>query len=185
MTMSNRPSGPSAAAKPPVEKIPQFTDAAGRVWNLQLTIGRAREIHSVTGIDFTNVHDGQVFIELGGNPETFAQVLWLLCEKQAAIHRPPVTPDDFADGLNGAALDAAREAILEATISFIQAPLRGAAETVIRKTLEAQSRAMEEIKGWAETAGDRMVAAAGVAAREAAEAHGQESPSSPPTSELT
>lgn len=183
--MTNNAQSPAAASgtKVTTEKVPQFKDAAGRTWNLQLSIGRAREIREVTGVDFTNVHDGQLFLELGSNPETFAQVLWLLCEKQAALARPPVNPEDFADGLNGAALDAAREAIVEATISFIQAPLRGAAAVVIRKTLAAQTLAMEEVKQWAETQGDRMVAAAGVAAREAAEAHGQESPNSPPTSE--
>jgi tRNA A-37 threonylcarbamoyl transferase component Bud32 len=133
---------------------PTFNDAEGRTWRLRLTTGRSREILETTGIDFGKIHDGQVFCDLTTSDEKLAQVLWILCEKQAGS----VTPEEFAESLDGNALDSAMEALVEATILFTRAPIRGAVEKVIRKTMEAQSQAMKTVENWVETNSATMIA---------------------------
>src|SRR4051794_668325 len=113
--------------------MPSFNDAMGRTWNLNLTIGRCREIRDTSGIDFGDTKNGGGFLELAVNTEKFVQVLWILIEKQADALK--VTPDDFAESLDGDALDRAGEALNEAIVRFSPAVMRPAMEKAINKTL--------------------------------------------------
>lgn len=154
-----------------------FRDAQGRTWHLLLTIGRARAIREATGVDVGRVEDGTFFVQLRRDPETFAAVLWLLCEKQAELLNPPLTPAMFVEALDGNSLDAAREAIAQAVISFTPAAVRGPLEIVLRKTNEAEAAGMAEVTSWAEENGEAMIAEVVGVAREALATHGKPSPS--------
>lgn len=152
-----------------------FRDAAGRTWHLLLTIGRARAIREATGVDVGRVEDGAFFLQIRRDPEKFASVLWLLCEKQAELLNPPLTPAAFVEALDGNALDAAREAISQAVISFTPAAVRGALEIVLRKTNEAEAAGMQEVASWAEEKGSELAAGVVAVAREAIATHGKRS----------
>jgi hypothetical protein len=148
-----------------METIPKFKDAENREWTLRITKGRSRAILETCGIDFGQIHDGQVFVELTTSDENLAQVLWILCEKQAEAKG--ITPEDFAEALDGDALDTAMEAMVDATILFTRRPIRGAVERVIRKTMEAQAAGMKTVESWVEANGDEVIAKAKAAAEKA------------------
>jgi hypothetical protein len=176
MTQTNSPF-PPAAAGVPANQGQSFQDCEGRIWQLRFTIGRVREIRDATNVDFANLEDGRVFLQLRNDPERFAQVLWLLIDKQAAARQPTVSPTEFIEALDGDALDAAGRAIIEAIISFTPAPKRGALQTAIRDQLEAHAKAMETIREWCEESGRQLVDDAVAATRQALETSGRESPS--------
>jgi hypothetical protein len=145
--------------------LPRFKDAENREWTLRLTTGRNRVILDTCGIDFGQIHDGKVFFDLQTSDDKLAQVLWILCEKQAESRR--VTPEDFADSLDGDALDSAMEALIEATILFTRRPIRAAVEKVIRQTMEAQIAGMQTIENWVDANGEQVIAQAKAAAEKA------------------
>lgn len=161
----------------PLSDSPTFEDAAGRRWRLAVTIGRAREIKQITGVDFANLADGQFFLRLRESAETFAQVLWLLCESQAQAANPPVTPAQFGEALDGDALDAAREAIQQAAINFTPASRRGAVAAALRTLDTAEAEAMAAIEEWTTNQRPELIANVRSAAHELLAKHGSESPS--------
>src|SRR5262245_843277 len=96
--------------------IPGFDDAEGRHWNLRITAGRSIEILETCGIDLSLKKIRKVYEALE-DPKVFVQFLWILIEKQAKALE--LTPDDFAESLDGDAVEAASEAINEAIVNFI------------------------------------------------------------------
>ena len=135
--------------------LPTFQDAENHEWTLRLTKGRSRAILETCGIDFGQIHDGKVFVDLTTSDEKLAQVLWILCEAQAQTRG--ITPEEFAELLDGDTLDAAMEAVVEATISFTRRPIRAAVEKVIRKTIEAQAAGMKTVENWIETNSETLI----------------------------
>lgn len=146
------PTSPPATSTP--APPPTFKDAAGRTWTLALSIGKARRIKDATAVDFGAVADGRVFLELGADPFKLCAVLFLLCEAQADLQN--VTPEAFAEALDGEAIDAAMEALIAAIVLFTRAPMRGAMERVIATTLAAQAKSMEAVERWTEANAERI-----------------------------
>jgi hypothetical protein len=139
-----------------------FKDAEGRQWHPRLTIGLARKIKDALSIDFTQVADGKLFLALGSDPFKLGATLYMLCETQA--EQCGVSPESFAESLDGQAIDDALEALLAAVVLFTRAPMRGAVHNVLTKTIEAEAKAMQAVEKWAEANGaavaDEAVAAA-------------------------
>ncbi len=132
----------------PNEK-PEFDDVRGRTWRLTLTINKIRQIKATNGCDFGKIADGELLMELGADPEKFAQILWILCETQAkAIN---VAPEDFAELLDGETIDAAAEALIAAVISFTRAPMRAALREVIATTNHARLKSLSVVESWAKS----------------------------------
>lgn len=125
----------------------EFLDSQGRAWNLAITIGSARRVKEATAVDLGKVSDGKLFIELGLDPFKFAAVLYSLCEKQAETRN--VEPEEFAESLNGDAIDSAMQALIEAIVLFCRAPVRGAMRTVIQTAMKAQQTSMDAVEAWA------------------------------------
>lgn len=135
-------------------KTPTFRDGAGRVWNLAINIGLARRVRDEMAVDFGQVTDGQLFITLSDSPEKLAGTLWLLVERQA--ERQSVTPEDFAESLDGDALDGAMEALAEAIILFSRSHQRQAVRTLLKKTMVAQEKIAKAAEEWIEANADRI-----------------------------
>lgn len=131
------------------ESLPaQFSDSEGREWNLRFNVGNVDAIRKKTGINFSKLKDGSVFLELLNDYEKLAEVLWHLIEKQAAGQ--DVSPESFADALDGEALDAGLTAITEAVINFQGSAQRQAISDMIAKTLEGHEKSMQAVCDWIE-----------------------------------
>ncbi len=159
---------------------PSFTDALGRQWQLLLTMKLAREIREAAAVDFIQLGDGRVVVELVSDNEKLSDVLWLFCQKQAALKS--IDRESFEDGLTGAAGDDALEAIKRVIVGFTRAPLRGAVERSMTMMLAAYESAMESVEEWAKEGGTALaMEAAAAAAKNALLTFGEQLPSSPPT----
>ena len=95
----------------------KFRDAEGREWKLSLTVGMVTRLRTDAGFELGKASSADRLGEmLFANPETVARVLWVMIERQA--EPLGVTPEAFADGLDGPTIEAASTAILEAIIDF-------------------------------------------------------------------
>lgn len=159
---------------------PSFVDALGRPWQLLLTMKLAREIRDAAAVDFVQLGDGRVVVELASDNEKLADVLWLFCKKQADTKG--IDREAFEDGLTGDAGDAALEAIQRVIVGFTRAPLRGAVERNLKMMLAAYESALESVEEWAKEGGTALaIEAARSAAKSALLTFGESSPSSPPS----
>lgn len=107
-----------------------FTDLAGREWRLALNVLLCRSIRDTTGVDLLGSNDGQAFQTFAANMEKFVEALWIVVEAQAKAAN--VTPDEFAAGLGGDVLAAAKEALDDALVNFSH-PARRAALQAMRE----------------------------------------------------
>lgn len=164
----------------PPNKPPAFTDALHREWQLLLTMKLAREIRAAAAVDFVQLGDGRVVVELASDNEKLADVLWMFCRQQAELKQ--IDRESFEDGLTGVAGDDALEAIKRVIVGFTRAPLRGAVERSMTMMLEAYESAMATVEQWAKEGGTALaMEAAAKAARDALLTFGESPPSSPPS----
>lgn len=98
-----------------------FTDTAGRVWPLRLTLGLLPRLKSL-GVDvsFATGSVDKVVEAAFRDPETVGRVLWLLVEPLAA--QRGVTPEQLADAMDGPTLAAAVDAFAGAVVAFTHRP---------------------------------------------------------------
>ena len=158
---------------------PTFSDVDGRTWQLRLTIGNVRRIRDAAGVDFANITDGKVFLELGADVEKFARVLWVLCEQQAEFHQ--LDPEKFVEAFDGATIDAAAEALIAAILNFTRASMRAPLQTVIQAALSSRQKSLTEVASLASYRVAQLADQATEKARLELAAIGEPSPSSPPS----
>lgn len=156
---------------------PNFRDSREREWNLAISIGVARRIRADVGVDFGKVADGKLFIELSSNPEKLAGALWLMVERQA--EQKGVTPEDFAEALDGNAIDGAMEALQEAIVNFTPSHLRTPVKTMLAKTMVAQTKTANAAVTWIEANADQLMNEEIAKAVTKLPTFGKPSPSSP------
>ena len=127
-----------------MDKTPpsQFTDQRIRTWNLELNFSLAKHLRDVTGLDFVNYQDGKALLAIHDSDERLVQVLWLMCETQAATQK--VTEEDFGSGLGGDSLELALEALEQSLINFSR-PARRQAIVAIRDKAHELVAAQSEL----------------------------------------
>lgn len=120
----------------------KFTDAEGVEWEVRITYGLRGKLKTEVGFDplavFVEQYDN--LRRLLADPEQRMQALWLALERQAAARE--VTPEAFADRLDGAAWEASGLALSRAVIDFFPEPeLRLIGHAAIDKGLEVMTEA--------------------------------------------
>lgn len=118
-----------------------FTDAAGREWEVSLTVGDLADVRTATGFDLSGAlrsEEGLVDL-LFGDPARLVSVLWVLCEPAAV--GTDVSPREFAHRFDGPTLEAAGEALLQAVADFFPRSRVGRA---VRENLRATLDRMDE-----------------------------------------
>lgn len=115
----------------------QFKDSAGRVWTVRLDVDLIDRIAEETGFDLIRVAEGDVgeLAKFIGDIRTSVKVLIGLTREDA--DRRNVSEQDFRKSLDADAMDAGKEAMLEAVASFSRRPkireiLRAAMESAMR-----------------------------------------------------
>lgn len=122
--------------------VATYADRHGREWAISLTVGDFPRLKAA-GVDLGAVlRDGQALADLlFCDPERLGRAVWTLCETQAA--RAGVTPEQFADGLDGPALERLGEAMGEAIADFFpRSKVAAAIKGNVKASLEAADRAM-------------------------------------------
>ena len=123
-----------------MEQYPaKFQTSDGKDWTLVLTIGLVRRLKTI-GVDFGGLETGDQFIAIVGDPLTFADVLWILCE--SAAQSRDIDRDAFEESLGGDSLSQAETAFRGAVVNFIHDPQRKA---VVAKVLEKAHEAKVKI----------------------------------------
>jgi len=115
-----------------------FTDADGRQWVIDIDVNALRQVQKRLDLKLMDVLGGETLDRLADDPVLLVDVLYVLCEAQAA--REGVTDEAFGRGLRGDALDAAVVAFLEALTDFCPSRKRTLLRRLIAKGREAEDR---------------------------------------------
>lgn len=119
-----------------------FFDCKGRDWKLSLTVGALADVRRHAGLDFGKVLRSQtdLIALLFDDPENLVKVLWVLVSARAEERK--VTPEDFACGFDGPALEQATEALLQAIADFFP---RSQVAKVLKAQLTERLKEMDQM----------------------------------------
>lgn len=119
----------------------KLVDGLKRTWELKFNVALIPRLRAV-GYEMNNGLDE---IDKLTNPELLASALFVMVEKQAAA--AGVSPEDFAEGLDGPTIDASIRGWLEALSDFTQTPkAAGAHKQLLMGILDkAEAKQIEEL----------------------------------------
>lgn len=122
-----------------------FKDRDGRVWELRLSIGAARQLKDGLGLDIMSaMHESSdLLMTLASDPAKLFSAIWILCEAQAA--RLDISEEQFADLFDADAIEQAAGALLREIADFF--PL---ARRALHRAVDKMSKVGEAV--------DRIVA---------------------------
>lgn len=140
-----------------------FKDQAGKEWKISIDTGAVRMLRRELNVDLVDV---PAFSELvGKDPVRLVEVLFQLCQDQAS--EAGISPDQFAKGFAGDALERGGEALMNELVDFFPSAQRGTLrkvketgrklQTEILKTIDAKLDAIdpaEMVKNLLSTSGE-------------------------------
>lgn len=116
----------------------QFADLNGRTWAVRVDVGAMKRLQAV-GINLTDLAEDTI-LKLFTDPIFLGDVLWHICKPAADAAQ--VSEAEFASGLAGDVLEAARTALVDALIQFQpRAGQREALQRALEATDETITRA--------------------------------------------
>lgn len=96
-----------------------FTDAQGREWQIDVTLGTIKQVRIATGYSLPSMFDtDESLSQFVADYEKIGDTLFELCKGQHG----DVDPVQFARALGGDALREATEALVRATVDFFPTP---------------------------------------------------------------
>lgn len=119
----------------------QFSDNKKRAWSVQVDVSAVKRVRGLCNVDLLAVADGQLLQRLITEPVLLVDVIFALCQPQAASLG--VTDVDFGESMAGDAIEAATKALIEEIVSFSPNPRDRAA---LGKVVAAMERAMEKAR---------------------------------------
>ncbi len=100
----------------------RFKDAAGHDWLVPINVTTVRRVRGGTDPPLNLLaiiaDKGKTLERLATDPEVLVDTLFLVCKEQC--DREGVTPEQFAEGLIGDALDAASKALFDGIVAFFR-----------------------------------------------------------------
>lgn len=116
-----------------------FKDAAGREWALSIDAWLVKQVRIRTGVELGKLLDDNMrpLMELVSNCEKLVDVLWVLCEEQAA--KLAVDESQFARGLSGDGLERAVLAFEEAFALFCPSRQREVLRALAAKVQQVEA----------------------------------------------
>ncbi|MEM1213445.1 MAG: hypothetical protein AAGI68_14250 [Planctomycetota bacterium] len=111
----------------------QFEDTTGRVWRMSVTVNTIKRVRDLVGIDLAEA-DEAVFTRVLGDPLELVNLLFVLCQPQAA--EDGVTDEQFGESMSGETIDAAVDAFLEELVGFFPQPRRGLMAKALKRSQE-------------------------------------------------
>lgn len=130
-----------------------FRDKDGRDWDLSVNVFTAKQVKSRLGVDILDLGEGG-FLEKMGDIQLVVDILWVLCQEQAARYtvddprdggaRRPFGEEDFARMLLGDTVEAAVDAFVEALVSFYPSPRQAVLRKALAKGREVDQAALQQ-----------------------------------------
>lgn len=113
-------SATTTTEKPAAETV-QFTDALGRTWKLDPTVGDRRRLLE-QGLDLWKLITEPAVMGdvLFADPEKLVGWVWYLCAEQA--EQAGIDPEQFAAGFTGEVLERAARAVVLAAVHLCRGP---------------------------------------------------------------
>ncbi len=121
-----------------------FVDAAGRVWVVDVNVATIKRVRSLAGVNLLEVVEGDLIERLSGDPVLLADVLYAVCQPQAA--RDNVSDEQFGEGLAGDVISLATTAMLDSLVAFFPEPRRRLLEKAAAKYRQVQEKALAMIE---------------------------------------
>ena len=131
-----------------------FTDKTGRTWEFEITIGAAKRVRDLLGVDLVTVLDGDLLERLRLDHILLVDVLYVLCKP--AADATGVTDEAFGRAMNGEAIDQALAGFFEELEDFFPSPTRQLIRQMNQKMRELERVATEEIPKAMKKAGLEM-----------------------------
>jgi hypothetical protein len=120
----------------------KFTDAKGRDWTIAITTGNVKAVRQRLDVDLVDLNNSAVN-RLAEDFVLLVDVLWVLCEQQAANKQPPVSPEEFGEALVGDPIEAACSAIAESIADFFPGQRRSLLQQANVKATQVRRKAEE------------------------------------------
>lgn len=116
-----------------------FTDKAGRVWTLDVTVACVERVRSLASFDPMSIVEPKAIDSLINDPVVLCDVLYAAIKPQA--DSLGVTDEQFGQSLGGDELDAALSALLEELVGFFRPAQREVLRSMLGKIREVETRA--------------------------------------------
>lgn len=109
-----------------------FKDSLGRVWEIEINVTTIRRVRGLAGVDLLEMAGGTLATRLASDPLLLADVLFAAVELQAKS--AGVSKEAFEEALDGDAVNAGADALVEELIGFFPASRRILFQTLIKKS---------------------------------------------------
>lgn len=116
----------------------RFTDATGRSWEIMINVATIKRVRDVCGVDLLDLGDGGVMARLASDPVLLADVLFVVCDAERRG-----TPEDFASGLAGDAIEHATAALIDELLDFFPPKKRLLLRKAVDRMQEMEQKAIE------------------------------------------
>ena len=120
-----------------------FTDNAGRIWNISVTVDAVKRVRSLLDVDLMDAAGGKLIQELSENPILLCDVIYCIVKPQA--DKESVSDEDFGRAMAGDTIDQATTAFLEELIDFFPCRKRGMLKKVLAKLKNLEAIAAEVV----------------------------------------
>ena len=96
-----------------------FVDSAGRPWCLDINVASVKRLRARLGVDLLAIFtDAKVLESIYSDPVYLIDIVYVLCEKQAQVRG--MHEEDFGVMFSGELIEAARKALLDDILNFIE-----------------------------------------------------------------
>jgi len=133
--------------------IPNFVDADGSTWYVELDHQMIVDMKDTCGYDFDRLIQGDATANLATDPATLGAILWIVCERQA--DKRGTNTKDFSYALRGGILlGPAMDALNQAIVLFCRPVMRPAIQSLKdteTKSLQESTAAFQELVDSEET----------------------------------
>ncbi len=116
-----------------------FTDAAGRVWTVAISVATVSRVRSLLSVDLMEAIEGKLIPRLMGDVILLCDVLYCVCKPEADSRG--VTDVQFGESMGGDALQAGEEALMESLAFFSHPSKREAVRRAWAKAKEFREKA--------------------------------------------
>lgn len=126
--------------------MPAFSDSQGDQWQVRVTLGAVQRCRDIASTDLLTVVGGEGFAEFIADPVKAATALYAVVKPEA--DKRGVSLDAFLDRLEGDAIQAARDSLMDAIVDFFPSPAERRARrnllNEVRRVMNAEMQRMEE-----------------------------------------